>query len=295
MPRITFIVALITATISVIVVGCASDQSPGVGEVGAAGMDVPPVEVAEVVAAVEPVEPVDPAVSVEPVAAAEAVALVEPAPVDPVPPTPVRNPRIDVEFVGEEVRVSIDGQRVAKEHLRRTESAIEIISSAGVVLQTIAIPQPTEHPPVMIGVRFETPGKALAKHLPGDASKCAIVVAVLENSPGYVAGVEDFDLVTAIDGKSPASPADIRQRLAGMTAGESIVLTIRRGTTTKDFTIATQPWKHVPLPAPLQPPPFVRGSSPTMPPVPGTPNAPNDKDARGRPAAAPQRSATTPK
>ncbi len=291
MPRIALIIALTAATI----VGCASDQSPKPGEVGAAAMEVPSAEVTETPAVAEVAVPAETPPSTEGVVAVEPAPVVDPAPaVDAVPPAPVRTPRIDVEFVGEEIRVSIDGQRVAKEHLRRTDSAIEIISSAGVVLQSIAIPQPKDHPPVMIGVRFETPGRALAKHLDGDASKCSLVVAVLENSPGYLAGIEDFDLVTAIDGKSPASPSDIRQRLTAMTAGESITLTIRRGTITKDFTVATQPWKHVPLPAPLQPPPFARNPSPTVPPVPGTPNAPDDKDARGRPAAAAQRSATTP-
>ncbi len=291
MPRLALTIAFTTA----LIVGCASDPTPKPGEVGAVAMDTPSGETTpptEVAAAAEPaVEPtIEPAVEPAPAEPAPA----ELAPVEPEPPAPVRTPRIDVEFVGEEIRVSIDGQRVAKEHLRRTDGAIEIISSAGVVLQTIAIPQPKDHPPVMIGVRFETPGKALAKHLEGDASKYSIVVAVLVDSPGYLAGIEDFDLVTAIDGKSPASPADIRQRLTAMTAGESITLTIRRGTITKDFTLATQPWKHVPLPAPLQPPPFVRSPSPTVPPVPGTPNAPGDKDVRGRPAAAAQRSATTP-
>ncbi len=277
MPRIALIITFTLAAL----VGCASDQSPRPGEVGAAAVDVPPAEPV----AVEPVV-------AEPIVAAELVVVTEPVAAEP--PPPVATPRIDVEFVGEEVRVSIDGTRVAKEHLRRTESAVEIISSAGVVLQTIAIPQPKEHPPVMIGVRFESPGPALVKQLGGDAATCALVVAVLDQSPGYLAGVEDFDLVTAIDGKSPASPADIRQRLTTMTAGESIVLTIRRGATTKDFTIATLPWKHVPLPSQLQPSPLARRPSPTVPPVPGTPNAPDTKDSRGRPAAAPQRSATTP-
>lgn len=259
LPRVFVITSI--AAVSTVVGGCASvqnSQAPS-GDGVVASSDAPPA----------------------------ATAAPDPAPAQPLP-----TPRIDVEFVGEEVRVSIDGKRVAKEHLRRTEAAIEIISSAGVVLQTIAIPQPKDHPPVMIGVRFESVGAALTKHLGLDASKCAIVVAVLEHSPGYDAGIEDFDLVTAIDGKPPASPGDIRQRLAAMTPGESIALTIRRGSTTKSVTIVTHPWKHVPLPAPLQTPPFTRRASPTVTPVPGTPNAPDAKDARGRPAAAPQRSAT---
>ena len=213
-----------------------------------------------------------------------------PAPVAP-PTTPatIAQPRFDVEFIGEDIFVSINGQRVAKEHLRRTEDSVEVIGTTGQVLQTIPIPQPKEHPPVMIGLRFETPGKALTKHLGADVSNCALVVAVMENGPGYLVGIEDFDLVTAIDGKAPATPEAIRARLKTMAPGDSIVLSVRRGSTTKDYSLQSKAWKHVPLPAPLQPPPFTRNPSPMMP---GTPTMPADTNSNGRPAAAPQRTAT---
>ena len=198
-------------------------------------------------------------------------------------------PRFDVEFVGEDIFVSLNGKRVAKEHLRRTNDAIEVISSNGQVLQTILIPQPKEHPPVMIGVRFETTGKALTKHLGSDVSDCALVVAVMENGPGYMAGIEDFDLVTAIDGKTPATPEAIRDRLKLMAPGDSIVLTIRRGKIIKDYSLVSKAWKHVPLPSELQTPPMTRKPSPSLP---GTANMPSNSNSNGRPAAAPQQTAT---
>ena len=208
-------------------------------------------------------------------------------PLDPVAPAAavIPEPRFDVEFIGEEIFVSINGQRVAKEHLRRTSDSMEIISSSGQVLQTIPIPQANEHPPVMIGVRFETTGKALTKHLGSDVSNCALVVAVMENGPGYMVGIEDFDLVTAVDGKTPATPEAIRNRLKLMTPGDSIVLTIRRGTIIKDYSLISKAWKHVPLPAELQTPPINRKSSPILQ---GTPNMPSNSNSNGRPAAAPQ-------
>ena len=232
----------------------------------------------------EPAPVVAPEPAPAPVAAEPIPALV---PLDPVAPaaTVIPEPRFDVEFIGEEIIVSINGQRVAKEHLRRTSDSMEIISSTGQVLQTIPIPQPKEHPPVMIGVRFETTGKALTKHLGSDVSNCALVVAVMENGPGYMAGIEDFDLVTAVDGKTPATPEAIRDRLKLMTPGDSIVLTIRRGTIIKDYSLVSKAWKHVPLPAELQTPPITRKSSPILQ---GTPNMPSNSNSNGRPAAAPQ-------
>ena len=282
---------------------CASEQSVESESGGDVPVDAAPATNEEPVLTDAPVEadaPVEtdtpvatdaPIETDAPIATKPAPVVAEPIPalvsLDPVAPAAavIPEPRFDVEFIGEEIFVSINGQRVAKEHLRRTSDSMEIISSSGQVLQTIPIPQPKEHPPVMIGVRFETTGKALTKHLGSDVSNCALVVAVMENGPGYMAGIEDFDLVTAVDGKTPATPEAIRNRLTLMTPGDSIVLTIRRGSIIKDYSLVSKAWKHVPLPAELQTPPITRKSSPILQ---GTPNMPSNSNSNGRPAAAPQ-------
>ncbi len=140
----------------------------------------------------------------------------------------------------------------------------------------------------MLGVRFEEPGEALVKHLGSDVNGCSLVVSVMPNGPGYRAGIEDFDIITAVNGKSPATPAAIRAVLQGMSAGQSITLTVRRGKVSKDFVLETLAWKHIPLPAELQPEPTRPVPSPK---IPGTPNTPTNLNDRGRPAAAPQRTA----
>jgi len=205
------------------------------------------------------------------------------------PPAPPPTPQIDLHFVGDEVHVTINGRPVAKQHVRRTDNAIEIIGTQGQVLQSIPIPQPPEHPPVMLGIRFEEPGEALVKHLGSDVTGCAVVVSVMPNGPGYRAGIEDFDIVTAVNGKAPATPQAIRAALQRTLPGQSITLTVRRGKVSKDFVVETVAWKHVPLPAELQPEPTRPVASPK---IPGTPNMPTDTNDRGRPAAAPQRTAT---
>jgi membrane-associated protease RseP (regulator of RpoE activity) len=177
---------------------------------------------------------------------------------------------------------------VAKQHVRRTDNAVEILGTQGQVLQSIPIPQPPEHPPVMLGVRFEDPGEALVKHLGAEVNGCALVVSVMPNGPGYRAGIEDFDIITAVNGKSPATAAAIRSALQRMSPGQSITLTVRRGKVSRDFAIETVAWKHIPLPAEMQPEPMRPVPSPK---IPGTPNMPADTNERGRPAAAPQRTA----
>ena len=217
-------------------------------------------------------------------------ATAPPAPLaPPAPPPKPPPPQIDLHFVGDEIHVTINGRPVAKQHVRRTDNAVEIIGTQGQVLQSIPIPQPPEHPPVMLGVRFEEPGEALVKHLGSDVNGCALVVSVMPNGPGYRAGIEDFDIITAVNGKSPATPAAIRSVLQRMSPGQSITLTVRRGKMSKDFVVETLAWKHIPLPAELQPEPTRPVPSPK---IPGTPNMPTDTNDRGRPAAAPQRTAT---
>lgn len=209
-----------------------------------------------------------------------------PAPVPAPPPLP---PQIDLHFVGDEIHVTINGRPVAKQHVRRTDTAVEIIGTQGQVLQSIPIPQPPEHPPVMLGIRFEDPGEALVKHFGSEVSGCALVVSVMPNGPGYRAGIEDFDIITAVNGKTPATPLAIRSVLQGMLPKQSVTLTVRRGKVSKDVVVESVAWKHIPLPAELQPEPTRPMPSPR---IPGTPNMPTETNDRGRPAASPQRTAT---
>ncbi len=287
-------------SVAVIMASCTTPYQPGVGDVGSVVMvdprapvvvDPEPLVVApEPVTTPEPVAIPEPLVVTpppEPVVVAATEPVVMPSPVPPAPPTP----RIDVEIAGDDYRVSIDGVRVAKDHLRRTDSAIEIVASSGAVLHSIPVPAPKEHPSAMIGVRFEAPGPALKKHLADlKLDDCSLVIAVMADGPGHAAGVEDFDIVTAIDGNSPASPAAIRTRIAALAPGDPITFSIRRGDSVSEVKLTSIPWKHVPIPMELQQPQAPIAPSPKLEPTPGTPNAPQDTDSRGRPAAAPQRS-----
>jgi len=298
----------------VLLASCAAPHKPGVGDIGSVEMvgpasrstvvavaPVPPTpEPAPATTAASESEP-DPEPSPNPEPAPEPVPEAEPAPAvtpepPPAPTTPAEpkappTPRIDVEFAGDEYRVSIDGVRVAKDHLRRTDHSIEIVASSGAVLHSIPVPTPREHPAAMICVRFETPGPALRKHLaPLRLEECSIVVAVLADGPGHAAGVEDFDIVTAVDGDAHASPAAIRTRIAELKPGDPLTLSIRRASTDLQLKIVSVPWVHAPIPVELHTPPVAIAPSPRLEPVSGAPNAPADTDARGRPAAAAQRS-----
>jgi membrane-associated protease RseP (regulator of RpoE activity) len=98
-------------------------------------------------------------------------------------------------------------------------------------------------PPVMLGVTMEQPGAAIVKHMGVNPARTTLLVDVIPGLPAAKAGVEDHDLVIAVDGSSDASPHDIRRRLRGMKAGDSITFTIRRGAASKTVTLKADAWK----------------------------------------------------
>jgi len=98
-------------------------------------------------------------------------------------------------------------------------------------------------PPVMLGVTMEQPGAALAKHMGLNPARSTLLVDVIPGLPAAMAGVEDHDVVIAVDGSKDAGPHDIRRKLRGMKAGDTITFTIRRGAESKTVTLQADAWK----------------------------------------------------
>lgn len=106
-------------------------------------------------------------------------------------------------------------------------------------------------PPVMLGVTMEQPGKAIVKHMGVNPARTALLVDVIPGLPAAQAGVEDHDLVIAVDGSSDASPHDIRRRMKDLKPGDPITFTIRRGAESKTVTLKVAAWKAEHMVRPL--------------------------------------------
>ncbi len=106
-------------------------------------------------------------------------------------------------------------------------------------------------PPVMLGVTMEQPGKAIVKHMGVNPARTTLLVDVIPGLPAAQAGIEDHDLVIAVDGSSDAGPHDIRRRMKNMKAGDPITFTIRRGAESKTVTLNVAPWKAEHMVRPL--------------------------------------------
>jgi hypothetical protein len=98
-------------------------------------------------------------------------------------------------------------------------------------------------PPVMLGVTMEQPGPSLVAHMGVNPARTSLLVDVIPGLPADKAGLQDHDLVIAVDGSDDASPHNIRARLRKMKPGDTITLTVRRGPVSKTVTLSAEAWK----------------------------------------------------
>ncbi|MCA9289955.1 MAG: PDZ domain-containing protein, partial [Phycisphaerales bacterium] len=81
-------------------------------------------------------------------------------------------------------------------------------------------------PAVMMGVTLAPADAATAYHLGVDAGAVTLVTSVIDDLPAARAGLHQYDLITAIDGRTPAAPADLHAILRDRAAGSTITLTV---------------------------------------------------------------------
>lgn len=82
------------------------------------------------------------------------------------------------------------------------------------------------HPKVMLGIHLAKPGKALQRHLGLEPGSTTMISALYEGLPAHNAGLDQFDIITAIDGQTPADPHSIHEALADREPGETVTLSI---------------------------------------------------------------------
>jgi putative serine protease PepD len=75
------------------------------------------------------------------------------------------------------------------------------------------------------------------------SSTGALVASVTGSSPAASAGVNAGDVVTAFDGKKITGSSGLVAAIAGRSPGDSVTLTIRRGSASRTLTVTlgTQP------------------------------------------------------
>ncbi len=82
------------------------------------------------------------------------------------------------------------------------------------------------HPKVMLGIHLAQPGKALQRHLGLEPGSTTMISGLYEGLPAHDAGLDQFDIITAIDGQTPADPHSIHEALADKQPGETVTLSV---------------------------------------------------------------------
>ncbi|MFO0784409.1 MAG: PDZ domain-containing protein [Phycisphaerales bacterium] len=167
------------------------------------------------------------------------------------------------------IEVFMDGQLVPADHVKMQGNRVAVVNDQGVVIERLDLPrgwreeeqmvgQPTgpgdyrdihgnklTPPRVMLGGRLEEPSNALLKHL-GDRGvsreRVSVVTNVMPNLPLARAGVENDDLIVAVNQVPDADPESIRAVVRTMKPGDVIRFRIMRGANLMDVEVATDEW-----------------------------------------------------
>jgi hypothetical protein len=92
-------------------------------------------------------------------------------------------------------------------------------------------------PKVMLGVQMTEPGRALEKHLRLDPGTATMISGVYEGLPAHQAGIAEFDIITKVNGSSPADNQAIRKVLAEGEPGSTVKFTVIQEGAKRDVTI----------------------------------------------------------
>lgn len=161
---------------------------------------------------------------------------------------------IRVEIIDGKPRVWVDGKEVPADQLHHDHGRIKVLDGKGNVMRSVRVfedgqgrgenrmrlrsgepveahgnalawrraAEDVEAPPVMLGVYMEEPGEALRRHLQLSEGKTTLVSGVYEGLPAAKAGIEQYDIIIAINGDENAGPSQVRAVLKEKQPGDEI-------------------------------------------------------------------------
>lgn len=160
------------------------------------------------------------------------------------------------------IAVNLDGEEIPMSRLRIEDGRIVILDENGDEIEAIELrigagagigkdfaiavgpgtgnawfAENAEPPPVMLGIHLGEPGEPLRHHLRLDPGESTMITGLYEGHPACDAGLELYDVIIAIDGERPASPADLREALSTKKAGDEVKLTVIQEGRTKEITV----------------------------------------------------------
>jgi hypothetical protein len=179
--------------------------------------------------------------------------------------------RYELRAFDTEIEVYMDGQQVPADRIRMHANQVGVMDANGKVIERLDLPanwtsdaQKTTTPSpgdpfdfrdvagnklvppkVMLGGRLVEPTTAVLKHL-GDRGvnrdRASMVTNVLPDLPLAQAGVENDDIILAVNEVPDADPSTIRAVLRTMKPGEAVTFRVLRGTQVMDVRVVAAAW-----------------------------------------------------
>ncbi len=159
------------------------------------------------------------------------------------------------------VTVRVDGKEISADRLKIEGGRIIVLDEDGNEIKGIGLFAATpggvallgkahaeadaiehEHPPVMLGIHMNDTDEALQRHLRLEPDETSIITAIFEGLPAHQAGIEQFDIIVAIDGNRPAGPSQVREALADKSDGDAVVFTVIHEGKTVERTVTLEAW-----------------------------------------------------
>ncbi len=154
---------------------------------------------------------------------------------------------------GGERKVTLNGQLVPKDRVTIDGGRITILNERGEPIfehQGVTITKPpvnwgwqelkprreVEKRPV-IGITMKPVSPELAYHLDLEPGRCVLVERVAEGQPASQAGLQQYDVIVAMNGQNGVHPVNLRELIADSKAGDRIDLTVLRRGEQLNFTL----------------------------------------------------------
>jgi hypothetical protein len=157
------------------------------------------------------------------------------------------------------VTVRVDGKEIPTDRLRVEGGRVIVLDEDGKEIKGIGLfaagpggltllerahaeAEVQAQPPVMLGIHMSDTDEALQRHLRLAPGETAIISSLYEGLPAQKAGIEQYDIIVAVDGKRPAGPKQVREALGGLEDGDAITFTVIHEGRTVDRTVTVEAW-----------------------------------------------------
>jgi hypothetical protein len=166
---------------------------------------------------------------------------------------------VEVRIENGETTVIVDGEQVAQNRFRTENGEVIVLDEDGNEIKALklfmdggdhdfvfGLPGGKEglrwqlkrpHANVMLGVHLADPGAALRKHLRLEPGEGSMIGGLFKGLPAERAGLQQYDVIVAIDGEPVDDHGTIMETLTAAEAGDEVTLSVVQNGRHKQFTV----------------------------------------------------------